>query len=145
MTLRIITPTLGRSPFLAETINCLKVPELRIKHVISCPRDCVKVLQERFPGSIVVEDQGSQGGIYGAINAGLSAAREPWDFFTYLNDDDLLGRDFGAMFKHHAVPANRNTVAFGCISHIDKEGRQLMPMTVGPNPRSIPCSPANGH
>ena len=139
MTLLIVTPTLGRSPFLNETVNCLKVPGVRIQHVLSCPKDHVNALQERFPDSAVVEDQGSRGGIYGAINAGLWAAREPWEFFTYLNDDDLLGKDFGAMLKRHAVPANRNTVAFGCITNIDQAGRKLMEMTVGPNPRQYPA------
>jgi hypothetical protein len=138
MDLLIVTPTLGRSRFLDETVNSTKLSGMRVQHVISCPKDSIRALERRFPYARVVADQGSQGGIYGAINAGLAAAHDRWDFFTYLNDDDLLGRDFAAMFTRHAVPANRNTVAFGCISHIDNEGRKLMPMTVGPNPRQYP-------
>ena len=42
------------------------------------------------------------------------------------------------MFQGHAVAANCNTVAFGCISNIDKTGRKMMGMTVGPNPQQYP-------
>ena len=138
MRLLIVTPTLGRSGFLDDTVSCISHLDARVQHVISCPKDRVNALKDRFPASRVVEDQGQQGGIYGAINAGLYAAQEPWDFFTYLNDDDLLGRDFGTMFKRHAFSANRNTVAFGRIVNIDKKGHKLMEMTVGPNPHHYP-------
>ena len=64
---------------------------------------------------------------------------KPWDFFTYLNDDDLLGRDFTTMFKRHCIPGHLNTVGFGCISNIDRSGRKLMRMTVGPDVRQYPA------
>lgn len=139
MDLLLITPTLGRSPFLEESVASARLSGVRVRHTICCPADRVAALQTRFPNSRVITDQGSQGGLYGAINAGLAAAQEPWDFFTYLNDDDLLGRDFAAMFKRHALPANLNTVAFGRITNIDQLGRKLMQMTVGPNPRQYPA------
>ncbi|HEY5813343.1 MAG TPA: hypothetical protein VIT23_11920 [Terrimicrobiaceae bacterium] len=139
MRLLIITPTLGQSCFLDETVNCIYRLEAPIQHIISCPKDVIAPLKERFTRSQVVADRGREGGIYGAINAGLSAACEPWDFFSYLNDDDLLGRNFEIMFKRHAMAANRNTVAFGCISNIDSSGRKLMGMTVGPNPSQYPA------
>lgn len=139
MDLLIITPTLGRSRFLDETVKSTRIPGVRVQHVISCPRDRVNALKERFPTSQVVEDLGREAGIYGAINAALSAVHEPWDFFTYLNDDDLLGRDFGTMFKRHTFAANRHTVAFGRITNIDQKGTKVMEMTVGPNPRQYPA------
>jgi len=139
MQLLIVTPTLGRSPFLDETVNCIYRLEAQILHVISCPKDQVATLKKRFPRSRVVPDQGKEGGIYGAINAGVSAAPEQWDCFTYLNDDDLLGRDFGTMFKRLSLTAVRDTVAFGYISNIDSSGRKLMGMTVGPNPSQYPA------
>ena len=138
MHLLIVTPTLGRSRFLDDTVSCIRQLDARVQHVISCPKDRVELLTDRFPASRVVEDRGREGGIYGAINAGLCAAREPWDFFTYLNDDDLLGRDFGRMLRRHAVSARRDTVAFGCIANIDERGLKLMGMTVGPNPHQYP-------
>jgi GT2 family glycosyltransferase len=139
MILLVITPTLGRSRFLDETVASTKLFGVRVQHTICCPEDCVTTLQKRFPSSQVIKDQGIQGGLYGAINAGLAAVHEPWDFFTYLNDDDLVGRGFATMFRRHARPANLNTVAFGRITNIDQRGRKLMHMTVGPNPRQYPA------
>ncbi len=139
MNLLVITPTLGRSSFLDEAVASTRLPGVLVQHTICCPADRIAELQNRFPSSRVIADQGRQGGLYGALNVGLAAAREPWDFFTYLNDDDLLGRDFAAMFKRHALPANLNTVAFGHITNIDQLGRKVMQMTVGPKPRDYPA------
>ena len=67
-------------------------------------------LSARFPGAHVVADRGSETGLYGAINAGPRRPRQPWDFFTYLNDDDRFGIHFAAMFKRHATNENLRTV-----------------------------------
>jgi hypothetical protein len=94
----------------------------------------VAQLKDRFPLSRVVPDQGKEGGLYGAINAGIAGGGDAWDFFTYLNDDDLLGEGFQAMCRLHASDARSETIAFGCISNINGDGRRIMRMTVGPQP-----------
>jgi GT2 family glycosyltransferase len=139
MKLLIVTPTLGRSPHLHETVACINGLEIPIYHILACPKSQISELKRRFPRSSVVCDQGEEAGLYGAINAGLAAAQESWDFFTYLNDDDLFGNDFAAMFKRHGVPSHLNTVGFGCISNIDGSGRRVMGMTVGPDVRQYPA------
>jgi glycosyltransferase involved in cell wall biosynthesis len=139
MHLLIITPTLGRSPYLDETVSCIQRCAFPVQHILSCPQARISELKTRFPQSRVVCDQGKQAGIYGAINAGLAAAQEPWDFFTYLNDDDRFGIHFGAMFKRHATAENLRTVGFGCIWNIDKAGRKVTGMTVGPYPQQYPA------
>jgi hypothetical protein len=139
MQLLIITPTLGQSSHLDETVGCINRLDLSIQHVISCPQTKIRELRARFPRSHVVADRGREAGLYGAINAGLSAAQEPWDFFTYLNDDDLLGMHFEAMFKRHATAENLRTVGFGCIWNIDEAGSKLTGMTVGPYPQQYPA------
>jgi glycosyltransferase involved in cell wall biosynthesis len=139
MRLLVVTPTLGRSPYLEETVKCIERQDLAVQHIISCPRAKVGELSRRFPCSHVVADGGREGGLYGAINAGLIAAEDPWHFFTYLNDDDRLGIDFAVMFKRHATAENLRTVGFGCIWNIDKTGRKLTGMTVGPYPRQYPA------
>ncbi|HEY5704448.1 MAG TPA: hypothetical protein VIS96_02625 [Terrimicrobiaceae bacterium] len=139
MRLLIITPTLGQSPHLDDAVECINRLDISVHHIISCPHARMSDLKTRFPQSRVVCDRGERAGIYGAINAGLAAAQEPWDFFTYLNDDDLLGKDFTTMFKRHGVQRNLNTVGFGCISNIDRWGRKLMGMTVGPDVRQYPA------
>ena len=139
MRLLIVTPTLGQSPHLDETVKCVNRLDLSVQHIISCPQIRIAELRSRFPHSHVVADHGRQAGLYGALNAGLSAAQGTWDFFTYLNDDDLLGMHFGAMFKRHATAENLRTVGFGCISCIDRAGRKLTGMTVGPYPQQYPA------
>ena len=139
MRLLIITPTLGQSPHLEGTVECITRLDLPIQHIISCPRAKVAELRARFPRSHVVVDAGNEGGLYGAINAGLAAAQQPWEFFTYLNDDDRFGRHFTAMFKRHASVDNLRTVGFGCICNIDKAGRKVTGMTVGPYPQQYPA------
>ena len=139
MRLLIITPTLGESSHLNEAVGCINRLDISVQHILCCPHARISELTTRFPQSRVVCDQGEKAGIYGAINAGLAAAHEPWDFFTYLNDDDLLGKDFTAMFKRHGVPGHLNTVGFGCISNIDRSGRKMMRMTVGPDVRQYPA------
>jgi hypothetical protein len=137
--LLIITPTLGRSPYLDEAVGSINRLDFSIQHIISCPQAKIPELRSRFPRSRVVADRGREAGLYGAINSGLSAAQEPWDFFTYLNDDDLLGMEFGAMFKRHATAANLRSVGFGSIWIIDNAGRNATAMTVGPYPRQYPA------
>jgi hypothetical protein len=137
--LLVITPTLGQSPHLSETVGCINRLDLSIQHIISCPRTKVVELGARFPRSHVVADRGREAGLYGAINAGLAAAQKRWDFFTYLNDDDCFGMHFAAMFKRHATAENLRTVGFGCIWNIDKAGRKVTGMTVGPYPQQYPA------
>jgi hypothetical protein len=140
MRLLIVTPTLGQSPYLQGTVECIDRLDLSIQHIISCPSAKVAELSARFPRSQVVADGGSERGLYGAINAGLAAAaQQPWDFFTYLNDDDRFGVHFAAMFKRHATTENLRTVGFGYIWNIDKVGRKLTGMTVGPYPQQYPA------
>ena len=81
MNLLIVTPTLGQSCFLDETVNCIYRLEARVQHIISCPKDRIAALKERFSRSRVVADQGKEAGLYGAINAGLSCSPRAVGFF----------------------------------------------------------------
>lgn len=87
MKLRVITPTLGTSRWLAETIASVAACTHGAEHVLVAPAAKTAELLARFPHVHVVAESGS--GMYAAINAGLEAAGA-WDAFTYLNDDDLL-------------------------------------------------------
>ena len=62
----------------------------------------------------MVADAGKEGGLYGALNAGLAATVEtPWDWYTYINDDDLLSLGFGEMMTRHDARGDLATVAYG--------------------------------
>ena len=138
----VITPTIGRSPYLDDTMASVRATGLPISHVLACPADQVAALAARFPPCQVYPDQGKVAGLYGAINAGLAAANAagiPWDWFTYINDDDLLTPHFGEMVRRHCTPANLRSVAYGDIMNIDAASRPLGRMTVEPAPARMPA------
>lgn len=139
--LLIITPTLGTSVYLPATMASVRaVTGAEVHHVLACPQERVESLAREHPGCSVVADQGRAGGIYGALNAGLAAAPDDWDWFTYINDDDLLEpAGFSRLLARHCRPENAATVAYGDILNIDPAGHSLGRMTVERFPRRMPA------
>lgn len=129
MKLLIVTPTLGESPFLDETMRSIAAAQaqgVEILHILSAPAPRVAALAARYPRATVRPDAGREGGIYGAINCGLfGAVSQEWDWFTYINDDDLLGPGFATVFREHAKPKNERVIAYGDVRNIDEKGRSL--------------------
>lgn len=91
MTTLIVVPTLGQRPeLLAESLSSIAsqdVPDVDVV-IVAPPGRGVEETTERF-GARFVEDPGS-GGLSGALNAGLGAARPGTRYFSWLGDDDLL-------------------------------------------------------
>jgi GT2 family glycosyltransferase len=127
----IITPTLGDSPWLAETVASVAALSLAHEHVLVAPAAVVATLTARFPATTVVAEPG--GGMYAAINAGLAAGRD-WDAFTYINDDDLLLPGFAAVVAALAARPGQPLLAYGCVRLIDAAGRRLGAIPVSPSP-----------
>ena len=129
MKLLVVTPTLGDSPYLDETMRSvagIRAQGVGLLHVLAVPAPRVAALAARFPDALVVADAGREGGIYGAINCGLSGAtEEAWDWFTYINDDDLLMPAFGEVVRAHARPGNEDVIAYGDVRNIDEAGNSL--------------------
>lgn len=132
--LLIVTPSLGISRFLDETIKSVRSVTIPHRHVIACPSHRVAALQERFPDSIVVPDQGPVGGMYGAIRAGVEAQAQ-WDWLTYINDDDYLLPGFQFMAESHFAQENPNAIAYGDVVYVDPANRLLCEMPIESNPR----------
>ena len=129
--LLILTPTLGVSPYLDQTVRSVARLDLPVHHVLVCPTARIAELAGRFPGCRVVADAGKDGGLYGALNAGLAAVGDlAWDWFTYLNDDDLLSAGFARMLVRHDARGDLATVAYGNVETIDEDGASLGGMTV---------------
>ena len=138
--LLILTPTLGTSPYLDETVRSVARFNLPICHVLVCPVPAVPELAERFPACRVVADAGKDRGLYGALNAGLAAVGETsWDWYTYINDDDLLSAGFGEMLARHQARGDLATVAYGSVETIDDHGQSLGRMTVESKPDFFPA------
>ena len=132
MNILFVTPTLGDSPWLAETVASVEALHLRGEHVLVAPSGKVAGLASRFPGTKIVAEPG--GGMYAAINAGLAAASD-WDAFTYLNDDDLLRPGFVAVAAALAERPKQPLLAYGHVGLINGEGRRLGAIPVSPSPK----------
>jgi hypothetical protein len=137
--LLVVTPTLGVSAYLEDTVRgvtSLKIPFL---HFISCPAPLASSLQERFPHASVVADAGKEAGLYGAINIALRAAGEDWDWFTYINDDDELAPDFSVVAQRHFARPDPEPVVYGNVRVIDDNGQTISFLTTENSPRFIPA------
>jgi hypothetical protein len=132
MKLAVITPTLGTSPWLAETIASVAAYAAGAVHVFVAPAAAIVGLAAQFPRSLIVPEPEGGAGMYAAINAGLAAAGT-WDAFTYLNDDDLLLPNFSAVVQAASGVVGRPMIAYGGVKLIDPRGRRL---------GSVPISPA---
>jgi glycosyltransferase involved in cell wall biosynthesis len=137
--LLVVTPTLGDSPFLDQTVTSVLTQPAEIEHVIVTPADRVAALQARFPRSQVCADAGKAGGIYGALNVGLAQARSDWQWFTYINDDDALMPGFGAMIADEANREKVADVSYGDVELVDEDGFCISRITVERSPGWIPA------
>ena len=138
--LLILTPTLGVSPYLDETVRSVASLDLPIHHILVCPTGKIAEMAARFPRCRVLADAGKAGGLYGALNAGVAAASGlPWDWFTYINDDDLLSTGFAGMLRRHDALGDLATVAYGNVETIDEHGQSLGRMTVETHPKYFPA------
>ncbi|MGA3006915.1 MAG: glycosyltransferase [Opitutaceae bacterium] len=129
--LLVVTPTLGTSDWLDETVASVAGQPLACRHVLVAPTEAAAALAARFPTVQVVPERG--GGMYAAINAGLAAARD-WNAFTYLNDDDVLLPHFAAVARTAARAAVRPLIVYGRVRLIDAQGRRLGAIPVSPAP-----------
>lgn len=132
MKILVITPTLGTSPWLAETVASIAALPVACEHRLVAPAAVMAELAARFPDAALTADPG--GGMYAAINAGLAAAGG-WDAFTYINDDDLLLPGFAAAVRAVSAVAGRLLLAYGRVRLIDRQGRRQGAIPVSPWPR----------
>jgi hypothetical protein len=135
----VITPTLGDSSHLDETVQGVAALGIQVLHVISAPADRLARLRERYPSTRVVADAGKAGGIYGALNAALKASPGGWEWFTYINDDDLLLPRFGELVLRHAARPDPEPVAYGDVELVREDGRVVSRVTNERRPAWIPA------
>lgn len=118
----VVTPTLGRSKYLADTVESVAVQSEPILHILVCPESQLEELATRFPNAYVLAERGKQG-LYAAVNQGLAAAGD-WEWFSYINDDDLLAPGFSSVIRKHCA-SQENGIAYGDVRYIDSRGKSL--------------------
>lgn len=131
---RVVIPTLGESPHLAAAVDSARALGASWQVVLVAPAARVDGLRQRFPGAEVIAETGH--GLYAAVNAGLAAGA--WEWFSYLNDDDLVA---GALADE--IPAGADIV-YGSVDYIDESGRRVGSFPVESQPARLPCLLAAG-
>lgn len=137
--LLVVTPTLGETPLIEQTVRGVAALRLPLLHVLAAPASRIGELKSRFPGTLVVADAGRAGGVYGAINAGLAAVPSGWDWFTYINDDDLLLPGFETLYARHMLLPGRPAVGYGDVALMREDGSVLSRITTERTPSWIPA------
>jgi len=132
MNLLVITPTLGTSPWLEETMASVAELGLECRHVLVASEAAMAELRLRFPRATVVAEPPGKRGMYAAINAGLTAVTD-WDAVTYINDDDRLLPGFAAVAAELARGSGPRVV-YGRVKLIDERGHRLGAIPVSPDP-----------
>lgn len=121
----VVTPTLGESRWLPETVASVAALPLDTLHVLVAPARAVAQLRTDFPHVTVVEEPSENRGMYAAINAGVAAVTERWEVMTYLNDDDLLLPRFAVAARTAAGEGTRPAIAYGGVRLIDADDARL--------------------
>ncbi len=121
LSLRLVTPTKGEAPYGRDLVATLPTGVEWI--VVSAERSQNWAAGSASAARVIVESP-TGGGMYAALNQGLSAPGS-WDWFSYINDDDRLGADFPRLAASHCRPENRRVIAFGRVGMIDEAGRPL--------------------
>lgn len=122
MSTLFVVPTLGERPdLLVRSIaSILEQDSPDLDLVVVAPGD--RGVQELIAGTGArfVEDP-RRGGLSGALNAGLAAARPGTRYFAWLGDDDLLAEGSLAATTH-ALAGNPDAVlVFGWCDYIDSD------------------------
>lgn len=138
MKVLVITPTMGRSRFLRDTVESVSRLPNELRHILACPRAVRDRLRGDFPQLTVIEEEAS--GIYAAISTAVRNAGE-WDFCTWINDDDLLRADFAKTVA--AAKAGEADVIYSDVAYVDANGRNLGRIPTG-QPRSVAAVLARG-
>ncbi|CAN5190609.1 N/A [soil metagenome] len=131
MRLLVVTPTLGLSPYLGAAVESVSRTQLDIEHVLIAPGHAVgRLMRDHAHCTVVAE--GAPAGMYAAIREGVRAAA-PWDWFTYLNDDDLLDAGFAEVANRHMQLGDPLAIAYGDVKWIDENGASLGRMPLEKN------------
>lgn len=133
MKLLVVTPTLGTSSWLDETIASVGRNAPQAIHLLVAPTAIESTLRTRYPGTTVVSEVG--GGMYAAVNAGATASAD-WEAITYINDDDLLLAPFAevASIASCAASSGQALFVYGQVRLIDAQSKSVGRIPVSPFP-----------
>ncbi len=141
----VLTPTLGRTGYLRDTIaSVARIPGVQKKHYLICPSDQCDRLAKEYPTCSVIPEVAGGRGVFAAVNDGVASIKDDWRWFTYINDDDLLLEGFAEVCKRHLSQENERVIAYGDTIYIDANGKELFPMPRETDTRHFPSLMSRG-
>jgi hypothetical protein len=127
MKLLVVTPTMGQSAFMHETLEGLDALRGAVRHVIVAPADARQRMAKLAPKAEFILQDAT--GVYAALNRGVAVGGE-WDAFTWINDDDRIC-PAGLQQAWEALQQRpTKAVAYGKVDYIDARGDSLGPLPV---------------
>lgn len=136
-----MVPTLGRRiAYLRQCLDSIRSQRVPIDIILVAPSDSHEVRQlAGAQGVTVVPDPG---GLAAAINAGVAAGGDRYEFVNWLGDDDALEPDTVHYVMEVLDRRPEAVVAYGACRYIDAEGRELWISKAGPwAPRILAWGP----
>lgn len=132
MSTLFVVPTLGLRPDLLvhALASILDQGAADLDLVVVAPPGRGVEAVAHAAGARFVHDPGA-GGLSGALNAGLSAARPGTRWFAWLGDDDLLAPGALAATRQVLEADPRAVLAFGWCDYIDTEGTTVFRSRAG--------------
>jgi hypothetical protein len=114
--LLIVTPSLGVSQYLGETLNSIRICSGRVVHVVVHPEG-VDFPEAFMSGGLSLYEPPQCKSLYEAINYAVSKVSN-WSHLTYINDDDLLGIGFNS-FLRNCLSYASESFCYGNVSLIN--------------------------
>lgn len=122
MRLLIVTPTLGSSAFFKQTVESVAAYAPFATHIVVCPGSVVSTMQGVCRDASIVAEPPDVGGLYGAVNHGVGQAPQPWEWLTYINDDDVLLPGFVEALGRVSPD---DGIGYGRVDKIDERGNRV--------------------
>lgn len=120
----VVMATLGRRPkFLQDALESIAHQAAKADVVLVGPTDSpvLRDASERFEAALLPDP----GSLPAAINLGIAERGAPYDFVTWLNDDDLLEPGALQRTRQALLDHPYASVAYGFCRYIDGPGQQL--------------------
>jgi glycosyltransferase involved in cell wall biosynthesis len=125
----IITPTLGKSLYLPETVKSCKKHAPFARHVLCCPPPECDRLRRLFPHCEVLAEPPTSHGVYTALNASLKATINQTPWISYINDDDALMPGFAQVYEA-ALQLNGPGILYGEVEMISGDDKLITRVAV---------------
>lgn len=146
MSILFVIPTLGERPeLLRRCLDSVREQQVQLDLVVVAPRGRgVEDLIAGYGGRFVEDPR--RGGLSGALNAGLAAARPGTTYFAWLGDDDLLAPGSLSATTRALAQDPGAVMAFGWCDYIDTNDQvvfrsragKLAAATLGFGPNLVP-------